>query len=263
MSESDKEYYYSLPEVMTLFGKSKSTIIRETNSGKIPSEGDKHNRKYPKKAIDALLAFENKKGKNKQIPDLVFSPSTNNDSWHESQRERALYGEENIVPYQRVIEWKHINAEMFMSLKVKGKVVGYASFIPLEEQVILDLIHDKIREQDIPDEAIKQWSDQQLSVYVTRLAINPSGNKTRDAQRAAIVIKNMVRWGLALDQQYNIKNWYSVAATKQGQHLLEELGFTEMTSLHNGQRKGYYLDSIKTTGGLINKIEQGDIRYIP
>jgi hypothetical protein len=58
-----------------------------------------------------------------------------------------------------------------------------------------------------------------------------------------------------MDRQFNIKNWYSIGATKEGQHLLEELGFTEIASLHNGERKGYYLDSIKKATSLINKIK--------
>jgi hypothetical protein len=254
--------YYGLPDLMKLFNKSKSTIIREVNSGKIPSEGEKHNRRYPKEAIDALIEIEKKKDKNKKVPDLVFSLSTPNDSWQETLIGRALYGEDGIVPYKRIMEWREINPEMFMSLKVKGRVVGYASLMPLEENVILDLVHNRVRECDIPDEAIKQWTGPHLSVYIAGITIEPSGDETRDAQRAGIIIKNTIKWGVAVDRQFNIKNWYSVAATKQGQHLLEELGFTEITSLHNGQRKGYYLDSIKTPVGLINEIKQRDTRYI-
>jgi hypothetical protein len=257
------EGFYDLRDLMKMFNKSKSTIIREVNSGKIPSEGEKHNRKYPKEAIDALLELEKKKGKNKKVPNLVFSLSTPNDSWQEILIERALYGDENIVPYKRILEWKEINAEICMSLKIKGKVVGYASLIPLDESIILDLVHGRIREQDIPDMAIRQWSDQQLSVYITRFAIDRGGDETRNALRAGILIMNTVQWGLALAQQFNLKNWYCAAATQQGQHVLEKLGFTEMTSSHNGQRKGYYLDSNKTPVDLINKIKLRDTRYIP
>ena len=142
-----------------------------------------------------------------------------------------------------------------MSLKAKGKVVGYSSLMPMEESIILDLLNDRIRERDIPDEAIKQWTDRQLSIYVASVTIEPSGDETKDAERAAIIIKNTIKWGLAMDRQFNIKNWYSIGATKEGQHLLEELGFTEIISLYNSERKGYYLDSIKKPTSLINKIK--------
>jgi hypothetical protein len=154
------------------------------------------------------------------------------------------------------MEWSEINDEMYMSLKIKGKVVGYSSLMPMKESTILELIDDKIRERDIPDEAIKQWTDQQLSVYVASVTIDPTGNETRDAERAGIIIKNTVRWALAMDRQFNIKNWYSIGATKKGQKLLEDLGFTEIVSLYNGERKGYQVSSIKKTVSLINKIKE-------
>ena len=110
------------------------------------------------------------------------------------------------------------------------------------------------RERDIPDEAIKQWTDHQVSIYVASVTLEFSGNEAKDTERAGIIIKNTIKWGLAMDRQFNIKNWYSIGATKEGQHLLEGLGFTEIASLYKGERKGYYLDSIKKTTSLINKI---------
>ena len=247
--------YYELSDLIKLLNKSKSTIIREANAGKIPSEGGKHNRKYPKEAIDAMIEIQKKKGKNKLVPNLIFSPSTPNDSWQEVKIGRAIYGEDDIVPYKRLMEWKEVNDEMYMSLKAKGQVVGYSSLMPMKESTILDLINDKIRERDIPDEAIKQWTDRQLSIYVASVTIEPSGDETTDTERAGIIIKNTIKWGLAMDRQFNIKNWYSIGATKEGQHLLEELGFTEIASLYNGERKGYHLSSIKKSDNLINKIK--------
>src|SRR5215469_15501610 len=98
-----------------------------------------------------MIEIEKKKGKNKTVPGLLFSPSTPNDSWQEVKIGRALYGDDDIVPYKRLMEWREINKEMYMSLKAKGKVVGYSSLMPMEEDVIIDLINDKIRMRDIPD----------------------------------------------------------------------------------------------------------------
>jgi hypothetical protein len=248
--------YYELEDLIKLLNKSRSTIIREANAGKIPSEGEKRNRRYPKEAIDAMVEIEEKKKQRKKPPDLIFSPSSPNDSWPEVKIGRTLYGDNDIVPYKRLMEWREINDEMYMSLKVKSKVVGYSSLMPLEENIILDLINDKIRERDIPDEAIKQWTDRQLSIYVASVTVEPSGNETIDTERAGTIIKNTIKWGLAMDRQFNIKNWYSIGATEKGQNLLEELGFTEILSLYDGERKGYYLDSIKKPISLINKIKQ-------
>ena len=57
--------YYELSDLIRLLNKSKSTIIREVNAGKIPSEGEKHNRKYPKEAIDTMIEIEKRRSKSK------------------------------------------------------------------------------------------------------------------------------------------------------------------------------------------------------
>lgn len=69
------EAYYSLEEVMRLLNKSKSTVIREANSGLIPSEiedGKKRGRQYPKTAINALLEIQQAKNRQRQTPRLIF-----------------------------------------------------------------------------------------------------------------------------------------------------------------------------------------------
>lgn len=246
--------YYELEDLIRLLKKSRSTIIREANSGKIPSEGEKGSRKYPKEAIDAIVEIEeNKKKKNKQ-PSVIFSPSSHNDTWQEVAIGRELYGDDDIVPYKTLLEWGEINDEMYMSLKYKNKVVGYSSLMPLDEKVLQSLINDEIRERDIPYEAIKQWSDSHISVYVCSVTVKPTSQPTRDSERAGIIIKNTIKWALSLDRQFKIKNWYGIGATPEGQHLFEALGFKEIVSLYEGERKGYYLDDISKPSVLIEKI---------
>jgi uncharacterized protein YuzE len=247
------DQYYTLEEVMRKLNKSKSTVIRETNAGKIPSEGKKRNRHYPKEAIDALVAIEENKRKKKKEPELVFSPSTPNDLWQTVAIGREQpYGDDDTVSYKTLLEWREINDEIFLSLKNNGKVVGYSTLMPLEEEVIISLIKDEVREKDIPLNAIKQWSNPNISVYVATIAVKPSGDKKQDSGRAGTVIKNTIKWALKLDRQADIKNWYSIGATKEGQNLLEELGFEEIVSLYGGERKGYYLEDIKKPVRLVS-----------
>jgi len=232
--------YYELEDVMRVLKKSRSTIIREANAGKIPSEGEKRNRKYPKEAIDALAAVQKKREKSNQ-PTLIFSPSSPGDLWQEVSIGRELYGDDDIVPYQTLLEWNEVNDNICMSLKYQNKVVGYSSLMPINEDVIISLINDKIRERD-------------TSVYVCSVTVKPTDNPTRDSERAGIIIKNTIKWALSLDRQLKIKNWYGIGATEKGQHLFESLGFQEIVSLYNGERKGYYIDSITKPVSLVNRI---------
>jgi predicted DNA-binding transcriptional regulator AlpA/uncharacterized protein YuzE len=249
--------YYTLEEVIQKLEKSRSTVLREAKAGLIPSEfkeGKTKGRRYPKAAIDALAEIKQVKEKGKKAPKFVYSPSTPNDLWTEVRIGTQLYGEDDIVSFKRLLEWREINDEIFMSLKENGKVIAYSSLMPLEEEVVLSLIEDKIREQDIPDSAIKQWTALQLSVYIASVTANPTGEKEVDTRRGWMIIRHTLKWALSLDRQFNIVNWYGIGATKEGQMLFENLGFSEIASLYNGERKGYKIRDIKEPTRLITKL---------
>jgi hypothetical protein len=248
--------YYTLDEVMRKLNKSRSTVLREAKSGLIPNEleeGKKKGRRYPIQAIDALAEVQHEKEKEKKVPRLIFSPSTPNDLWAEVTIGRDLYGEDDIVPFKRLLKWRDINDEIFMSLKENGKVVAYASLMPLEEDVIVPLLEDKIRERDIPLTAIRQWTDPQISVYVASTTVKPSGNLQKDRELGWLLIRHTIKWALSLGRQFEIKNWYGIGATKEGQSIFERLGFTEILSLYDGERKGYYAEDVKQPVKLMNQ----------
>ena len=78
------------------------------------------------------------------------------------------------------------------------------------------------------------------------------------------IIRNTLRWVFALNRQSDIKNWYGIGATKEGQRLFERLSFTETISMYQGERKGYYLDNITTSAGLISLfLREGERDKIP
>lgn len=254
--------YYTLEEVVRKLDKSRSTVLREAKAGLIPyelEEGKKKGRRYPRQAIDALVELHHKKGKDKKANRLIFSPSTPNDLWAEVVIGRNLYGEDDIVSFKKLLEWREINDEMFMSLKEDGKVVAYACLMPLEEDVIVPLLEDKIREQDIPLTAIRQWTDPQISVYVASTTVKPSGSLQKERELGWLLIRHTIKWALSLDRQFDVKNWYGIGATREGQSIFERLGFTEIQSLYDGERKGYYAEDVKESVKLINQFlkEQG------
>lgn len=249
-------HYYTLEEVMQKLGKSRSTVLREAKAGLIPSEleeGKTKGRRYPKAAIDALVEIKQAKEKGKKTPKFVFSPSTPNDLWTEVRIGTELYGEDDIVPFKKLLEWREINDDIFMSLKEDGKVIAYSSFMPLEGGVILSLIEDKIRERDIPNSALKQWTDRNLSVYIASMTAIRTENKEIDTKRGWMIVRHALKWALSLDRQFNIVDWYAIGATKDGQDLLEDLGFKEIVSLYDGERKGYKIQDIKHPIQLITK----------
>lgn len=131
--------------------------------------------------------------KEKGSTHLVFSPSTPANLWTEVQIGTEVYGADDVVSFETLLEWRDINDEMFMSLKDQGQIVGYSSLMPLDESVIIPLLNDKIREQEIPLKAIRQWTDPGLSVYVATVTVKPSGKRTTDTERGAFLIKQTVK----------------------------------------------------------------------
>ncbi len=248
--------YYTAEEAMRELKKPRSTFFKEVENGLIPSEietGRQRGRRYPKTAIDILAKrLHRPKGKDRGPTHLIFSPSSVADLWSEVQIGTELYGADDIVSFDTLLEWRDANDEMFMNLKDQGQVVGYSSLMPLDENTLMPLLQDKIREQDIPLKSIKQWTDPQLSVYVATVTIKPSGKQQQDKERGRFLIRQTVKWALSLNRQFNIKNWYGIGATKEGQHLFESLGFKEITSLYDGERKGYQIEDIKQPVKLIN-----------
>ncbi len=248
--------YYSAEEAMKVLKKPRSTFFKEVELGRIPfelEEGRQRGRLYPKRAIDALAKRQQVKHKDKGPSHLIFSPSSLADLWAEVQIGINLYGEDDIVPYDSLLEWRESNDEMFMSVKSKGRVVAYSSLMPLEENVLLPLLHDQIRERDIPVNAIRQWTDSRLSVYIATVTVKPTGNTTRDEYLGRYIIKHTIKWALSLHRQFDIKNWYGIGATKKGQHLFESLGFDEIVSLYDGERKGYFLSEVKKPIKLLSR----------
>lgn len=248
--------YYNAEEAIKVLRKPRSTFFKEVENGLIPSEieeGRQRGRRYPKKAIDVLAKrISNIKSKDRGPTHLVVSPSSIADLWAEVQIGTELYGEDDIVPFEMLLEWRDTNDEMFMSLKDQGQVVGYSSLMPIEEKILLPLLHDKVRERDIPIKSIRQWTDPEISVYIATVTVKPSGKAQLDRERGRFLIRQTVKWALSLNRQFNIKNWYGIGATKEGQHLFESLGFEEIVSLDNGERKGYCIEDIKQPVKLIN-----------
>ncbi|MGH2479058.1 MAG: helix-turn-helix domain-containing protein [Ktedonobacteraceae bacterium] len=249
--------FYTSEEVMELFGRSRATFYREVEAGIIPSElapGRKRGRKFPKEAIDALVKVIKQGEKEK----LTFESSTNADIWMGFQNTRITYGEENIVSFMRLLEWKRINNDIFMSVKEKGERVGGVTFLPLAESTIHMLIEGKIRERNIPNWAVRRWTDQQLSVYIPNISVTLSGNPNTDAERGMFLIKYAIRWAISLNKEYDIKNWYGIAATDMGEKLLQHLGF----KLIEEKEKAYVLEGREMSTGLIGdflkRVEEQD-----
>ncbi len=254
--------YYTAEEAMKILGKSRATFYREIDAGLIPYElpgGKKRGRQFPKEAIDLHARLQ------REITKSTFTKSTNADLWQRVQNSRRIYGNSNVISYQKCLEWQSINSNIFMSMKINNELVGAATIIPLREDVVLRLVQGKIAAPDIPNEAIKQWNDPHLSAYIGTIAIISSQNKRVNKERGAALLRHTIEWGISLQRQYDIQDWNAVGMTPEGQQIAEFLGFKEVYSNSDGTRKGYKLGrdehQAKYITRLIKKLEEVDKLY--
>lgn len=225
---------------MELLGISKSTLNRKAESGTIPSEleeGKKRGRKYPKEAIDAHV----KRLKSKHEVKLTFGPATNSELWASYQNHFRLYEPEDIVTYDKLLDWREANDNIFMSARENGKRVGGVTIIPLAEDTIQSIIDGNIREQHIEPWAIRKWSDPNLTAYLPSISIHHTGDKQKDRTRGHFIIRSAIRWAVSLDKQHDIKKWYAIAATSEGEKLVKHLGFQKIEA----KRDAYILTDFK------------------
>lgn len=257
----EKEYYKP-EEVTKLLGISKATLNRRAENGTIPSEieeGRKRGRRYPKEAIDAHVKLLKRKDDAK----LTFGPATNSELWASYQNHFKLYKPEDIVTYDRLLEWREANYDIFMSAREGGKRIAGVTMMPLEEEVIQSIINGEMREQGIQSRAIREWTDKNLTVYIPSISIHHTGDKQKDKERGSFIIRSAIRWAISLDRQYDIKKWYAVAATPEGKKLVEHLGFEKIA----GKRDAYLLTDLKKATkpikAFIDRLEEESEPLVP
>ncbi len=247
---------------MKLLDISKATLSRRAEDGTIPSEleeGRKRGRKYPKEAIDAHVKLL----KRKYNAELTFDSATNSELWASYQNHFRLYEPEDIVTYDRLLEWREANYDIFMSAREGGKRIAGVTMMPLEEDIIQSLINGNVREQNIRPNSIREWTDKNLTVYIPSISIHHTGDAQRDRDRGRFIIKNVIRWAISLDRQYDIKKWYAVAATPEGKKLVEHLGFEKIS----GKRDAYLLIDFKKAKkpikAFIDRLEEESEPLVP
>jgi len=257
-----EQRYYTPEEVMKLLSISKATLNRKAEDGSIPSElaqGRKRGRKYPKEAIDAHVKLLTPKDNTK----LTFGPTTNSELWASYQNHFNVYEPEDIVTYDRLLEWREANYDIFMSAREGGKRIGGVTIMPLDEDVIKSLIDEEIREQDIDPSTIRDWSDEKLIAYIPSISIHHTGNKQRDKERGHFIIRCAIKWAISLSREYDIEKWYAIAATPEGEKLVQHLGFEKI----EGKRNAYLLTDLKRAAKpireFINKLEQEEAPLVP
>ena len=251
---------YNAKEAMEILKLPTTTFYRKVREGEIPHKGRRPNMQFPKEAIDAIAEATTEEDNSDK---LKFKLSTLDDAWKKQEITKQPYPDEDAVPFKTVVAWRKRNDEISMHVEEENKILGWTTFLPLEEEIIIDLLNDRLREKDIPPTAIKKWTDPRLSVYIPIIEVVPTKNAEKDKEVGFYLLRKTVKWAVTLMLQHDIKNWYGIGTSPEGQAILEALGFKPLTTLDEGERKGYMLEAgakpVRLISHLLKSMEGGNL----
>ena len=244
--------YYTAEEAMRILRKTKTMFYMQINNGEIPFEidpGRKRGKRFPKVAIDTLAKIGTTEMSSAGKEPLSLTPQTVAELWEGLKITRQLYGPEDEVSFETLMQWRSVNNDIYMSLKEGNKLIGAITFLPMDEKVAKAIIHWQIKEKDVPAQAIRKWTENNLSVYIPTIEVLPSGSFHRDRERGMFLLRHTIKWAVLMTMQHDVKNWYAIGATADGINILEALGFVQITD--NNGKKGYILETKKEPVRLI------------
>jgi len=223
--------YLSAEEVMELLGIKKSKFFDDVKKGLIPSElpeGKTRGHRFPREAIEIMARRQRKERAQQTAITYEFVPSTYSDIWNAVRNARRVYGPDDVISFERALEWRDMNPGISMSVRDGQHLAGMVTFLPLDEEIILTLARDRLRERDIPLESIRKWEDANLSVYIAGISIIATKDRAVNRRRGRFLIAHAIKWAITLTSQYDIRKWYAIGVTADGQNLLGHLGFHEI-----------------------------------
>jgi excisionase family DNA binding protein len=240
---------YNAKEAMEKLKLPTTTFYRKVREGEIPYSGKRPNMRFPKEAVDALAELD--RDAEDETQKLTFKLSTVADIWKIQELSRQLDGTRDIVPFKTVLEWRKRNPKISIHVREGDFILGWAMFLPLEEEIILNLLAERIREEDIAPQSVKKWGARRLSVYIPGIEVITTHNSIRDKAISAYLLKKTVKWALTLSSQYDIQCWYSRGTNPEGHKILAALGFKRIGTSETGKHIAYKLDNISKPSKLL------------
>lgn len=243
--------YYTAEQAREKLGLKQSTFHYLVRKGEIPKENFPLRKQalYPKQKIDELA-----EGRARLINEYETKPErfafvipTREDLEQLIEIERVCYAEETIISPDRILQRSAYNPENIHVLKDihTNKVVGSITMSPLKSDVLARLINLEIDETHIqPEDYLPYTPNIPLDCYVISIIAEPSVTEKYYGQ---ILLRAILNYLLELlDRGVVIRYIYTVATTKEGEELAQNMHATLLQTNWTGEnemfRHSYLLD---------------------
>src|SRR5262249_32285407 len=183
---------------------------------------------YPKRDIDALAlsmdaAFDHH-------DKFIFSKSTPADQREEMEIASRYFGRDSVIPLADRIAIQQKNEFTYYSLKVDDHVVGYTSMHRLSPKLLDDILAGKEAIEELKAKDVLPFERAvPFDVLHSIIAVDPSLPSHLRHFYAGVLIRHRADMLLRLlTTNYLIRNIYAVTTTKDGDRLVQKLGFQRM-----------------------------------
>jgi hypothetical protein len=144
----------------------------------------------------------------------------------------AIFGDLNIIPLEKRIEWLKKNPDIDYLLKQEGQIVGYLSLVPLRPETIDDLLNQRRYAKELTtDDILIYEPGVPVDIYGMAIGVKPgvSTSQKRDWGASLImgamqVIKSLGEHGI------EIRSIKAHSTKPDGIRLMRHIGFTEVVA---------------------------------
>ena len=226
--------YYNAQEAMDKLGVSKTKFYEYVNDGRISKKLDSNRQRgafYPVSDVDNLAAAlkgvvlayntEDEKERFFRVARLEDAPEVSRFSKYifeplggHGTSEEVLF-EWFKVPY---LEIGHLLLE-------RGKLIGYATILPLEHKQVMRIMHKEVRPSQIPVKDLPRLEPgKPIDMFIGDLAIDPERK-----QAVVYILGRLLTYFEELGKEgVEIEGIYATASTREGINICRRAGMKQM-----------------------------------
>ena len=138
-----------------------------------------------------------------------------------------------VTPIEIQRAWMKRNPESFYTLRDNGEVVAYACIFPINYDWLKRVLKDEIKIGDVPIEEIYPFTPGiPLDVYIRDLIVDQVTTKEKSKHHAQRILAELTNVITQLGAKgVNLRTFYALATSPDGNRLAKKLGFRPMTEL--------------------------------
>lgn len=236
MKKKEQGNYYTPQQVRNLLGINFSALQNHVNRGNlhpVTPPGRKH-KLYPKQEVDDLRAQEEAFFASRSLVQAApahFMKATPDDMPQAVQL-ASVYGGHLTIPLAKRLAWLEGNPDIDYFLKQENHVVGYVSLVPLNPEVIEDLLRARRFAKDLEaSELLPYIPGESVDIYCMAIFLQAGISRTQKGTWGELLLLGTRRVIIGLGQRgIAIRSLRAHSSTPDGINLMRHIGFTEVVS---------------------------------